>query len=39
MYLSAFFPLILGYMMIRNSVNNEILEKEIQKELESRNSK
>ena len=35
----TFFPLLLGYMMIRNSANNEILEKEIQKELESRNSK
>lgn len=34
----TFFPLILGYMIIRNSRNNEILEKEIQKELESRNS-
>jgi hypothetical protein len=35
----TFFPLILAYMIIRNSRNNEILEKEIQKELESRNSK
>ena len=35
----TFFPLILGYMIIRNSRNNKILEKEIQKELESRNSK
>ena len=34
----TFFPLILGYMIIRNSSNNEILEKEIQKELETRNS-
>lgn len=33
------FPLIIGYMIIRNSSNNGILEKEIQKELESRNSK
>ena len=35
----TFFPLILAYMIIRNSSNTEILEKEIQKELESRNSK
>jgi len=35
----TFFPLILTYMIIRNSANNKILEKEIQKELESRNSK
>ena len=33
----TFFPLILTYMIIRNSANNKILEKEIQKELESRN--
>jgi hypothetical protein len=30
----TFFPLILGYMMIRNSNNNEILVKEIQKVLD-----
>ncbi len=35
----TFFPLIIGYMIIRNSKNNEILEKELQKELQSRNSK
>jgi hypothetical protein len=35
----TFFPLILAYMIIRNSSTNETLEKEIQKELESRNSK
>lgn len=35
----TFFPLILTYVIVRNSTNNKILEKEIQKELESRNSK
>lgn len=35
----TFFPLILTYVTVRNSTNNKILEKEIQKELESRNSK
>ena len=34
----TFFPLIIGYLIVRNSKNNEILEKEIQKELASRNS-
>ena len=34
----TFFPLILGYIIIRNSRNNEIFKIEIQKELESRNS-
>lgn len=33
------FPLILAYIIIRNSKNNKILEKEIQKELKNRNSK
>lgn len=33
----TFFPLILTYIIIRNSKNNEILSKEIQKELEFRN--
>ena len=36
---SAFFPLILGYVIFRNSKNNEMLHGEMQKELESRNSK
>lgn len=35
----TFFPLIIGYLIIRNSNNNKILEKEIQRELETRNSK
>jgi hypothetical protein len=35
----TFFPLIIGYMIIRNSKNNEILEKEMQRELASRSSK
>lgn len=35
----TFFPLILGYLFVRNSRNNEILEKEIQKEIEYRKSK
>lgn len=35
----TFFPLILAYIIIRNSTNNKILEKEMQKELKSRNSK
>lgn len=32
----TFFPLLLTYMIVRNSNNNQILEKEIQKELDSR---
>ncbi|BFM45344.1 hypothetical protein CFS9_39850 [Flavobacterium sp. CFS9] len=35
----TFFPLIIGYLIIKNSRNNEILYQEMQKELESRNSK
>ena len=35
----TFFPLIVTYLIIRNSTNTKILEKEIQKELESRSSK
>lgn len=35
----TFFPLLLAYVIVRNSTNNEILEKEIQKELKSRNLK
>ncbi len=35
----TFFPLILAYIIIRNSTNNKILEKEINKELQSRNLK
>ena len=34
---STFFPLILAYLIVRNSTNNKILEKEIKKELKSRN--
>lgn len=34
---ATFFPLILAYIFVRNSTNNKILEKEIQKELKSRN--
>jgi len=33
------FPFILAYVIIRNSKNNKILEKEIQKELKHRNLK
>ena len=35
----TFFPLILAYVVIKNSTNNKILENEIQKELKSRNLK
>lgn len=35
----TFFPLILTYLIIRNSKNNKILEQELQKVLESRKSK
>jgi hypothetical protein len=35
----TFLPLIMGYLIIRNSRNNEILYQEMQKELESRNLK
>jgi len=35
----TFFPLLLAYIVIRNSTNNNILEKEIQKELNSRSLK
>jgi hypothetical protein len=35
----TFFPLILAYIIIRNSTDYKILEKEIQKELKSRNLK
>lgn len=35
----TFFPLILGYMIARNSPNNKILENELQKELASRKGK
>lgn len=35
----TFFPLLLAYVIVRNSTNNKILEKEIQKELTSRNLK
>jgi len=33
----TFFPLILAYIIVRNSTNTKTLEKEIQKELKSRN--
>lgn len=33
----TFFPLLLGYMFVKNSENNKILQKEIEKELNSRN--
>jgi hypothetical protein len=33
------FPIIIGYIIIRNSSNTKILEKEIQKELEFRKCK
>ena len=33
----TFFPLLLTYVIVRNSKNNKILEKEIQKEMASRN--
>lgn len=35
----TFFPLILTFIIARNSANNKALEREIQKELESRNLK
>lgn len=35
----TFFPLILTYLIVRNSANIKILEKEILKELDSRNLK
>ncbi|MBL0737747.1 hypothetical protein JI750_12650 [Flavobacterium sp. GN10] len=37
--ISVFFPLIVGYVIMRNSKNNELLYQEVQKELETRNSK
>lgn len=33
----TFFPLLLTYLIVRNSKNNKILEQELQKELVSRN--
>lgn len=35
----TFFPLILTYIIVRNSNNNKILEKELQKVADSRNLK
>lgn len=35
----TFFPLIIAYVIVRNSTNNKILEKELQKELKSRSLK
>jgi hypothetical protein len=31
------FPLIIGYLLIKNSANSKLLEKEIMKEMKSRN--
>ncbi|SHK20785.1 hypothetical protein [Chryseobacterium polytrichastri] len=33
----TFFPLVLPFFIVRNSANNKLLEKAIQKELQSRN--
>ena len=33
----TFFPLIITYVIVRNSKNNKLLENEIQKELKTRN--
>lgn len=33
----TFFPLVLTFFIVRNSANNKLLEKAIQKELQSRN--
>ncbi|MFC4816645.1 hypothetical protein [Flavobacterium sp. GCM10023249] len=33
----TFFPLIITYLILRNSRNNKILEREMQKEMDSRN--
>ena len=35
----TFFPLIVAFIIVRNSTNNKILEKELLKELKSRNLK
>ena len=35
----TFFPLLLAYVIVRNSTNNKILENELQTELESRKLK
>lgn len=35
----TFFPLLLAYMFVKNSENNKLLQKEIEKELHSRNLK
>jgi hypothetical protein len=35
----TFFPLFLAYIIIKNSSNNKLLEKEIEKEIASRNLK
>jgi len=35
----TFFPLFLAYIIIKNSSNNKLLEKEIEKEIEHRNLK
>ncbi len=36
---STFLPLLLVYLMVRNSKDNKLFEKEMRKELESRNLK
>lgn len=36
---STFFPLIIGYLITKNSKNNKILEREIQEEISDRNMK
>ena len=35
----TFFPLIIGYLLIKNSANSKLIEKEIIKEMKSRNLK
>lgn len=35
----TFFPLIIGYLIVKNSKNNKILENEIEKEIIARNLK
>jgi len=36
---STFLPLVIAYLLVRNSTNNKILEKELQKEQKYRNLK
>lgn len=35
----TFFPLIIGYLIVKNSKNNKILENEVEKEITARNLK